>query len=302
MSKNHSHEGHSHAGHAHSHAPVKYDTRFAIAIFLNLAFIIIELYYGKKANSAGLIADALHNLSDVAGLLISWLGVFLARFKKTHNLTFALKNATILASFINAIILIIGVVYIFIEGYKSLITPKEVNTIDVIIVALIGIVINGATAVLFISGAKNDINIKSAFLHMLSDALVSLGVVIAGIAIIYTGFMMIDSIVAIVIGLLILFTSYGLFKESSKLLFLGVPSSIKLKEVEEEILSTEGVISLHDLHIWGISTTENSISVHLIVTEKYNNASLVKNLRAKFNLHHFTIQVEQHDMICDVNC
>lgn len=286
----------------HSHAPNKYDLRFFSGILLNVIFIFVEIYYGKISNSSALLADALHNFSDVVGLFVSWGGVIIARTKATKNLTFALKNATIIASFINAVLLIIGVVYIFIESYKGYMLGEKAIPKDMILVAFVGIIINGLTALLFVFGAKNDINIKSAFLHMLSDALVSLGVVIAGAIIIFTNFYAIDIIVSVVIGVVIFISGYGLFKESLKLLFLGVPSNIKLKEVEDFILNFQGVISLHDLHIWALSTTQNSLTVHLKIENSYNNQNLIEILKNKFPLHHFTIQTENNDEICNYKC
>lgn len=308
--KGHKHDGHNHKGHdhggiggGHSHAPANYDLRFALGIILNLIFIAVEIYYGKKAASSALIADAIHNLADVMGLVISWLGMFLGKFKQSPKFTFALKNATILASFINAIFLIAGVVFIFLEAYKGLSEARQMLPWDIIIVASIGIVINAGTAFLFLSGAKDDINIKGAFLHMMSDALVSLGVVIVGVILIFfPSFSMLDPIVSFTIGILILLSGYGLLKESSKLLFLGVPSNVNSEKVKEVILAEEGVIDMHDLHIWALSTTENSISVHLVTNDQYSNQKLIRKLKQEFKLHHFAIQIENNFEECESKC
>ncbi len=297
---NHNHHGHGHGVHNHNHNH-NYNFKFGFGILLNALFIAIELGLGHFANSAALIADAIHNFSDVIGLVISWAGVWLSGMSKKTGFTFSFKKATIVAAFLNAILLIVGTVYILIESVGHLLQEFTVNSFIMIIVAFIGIIINGFTAMLFMKNSKDDINIRSAFIHMASDALISLGVVISGIIIYYTGFVKIDGIVGIVIAIIIFFGTYGLLKESSKLILLGVPSGINLKEIEEVILNAEGVKSLHDLHIWGISTTENSLSVHILVNEKFSLKALQTKLLANFKIKHVTIQTESEDD-CEVKC
>lgn len=285
--------------HACGHSHQNYGWRFILGILLNLIFILIELYYGFKSNSSALIADAVHNFADVLGLIISFIGFMLLKVKNSNTLTFGLKNATIFTSFLNSVFLFIGTFYVLKESYEKFFLTAEIIPINMIIVASIGVVINGLTALLFISGAKHDINIKSTFLHLLSDALISLAVVVGGIVILYTGFFKIDSILSILISIFIMFASYGVFKESIKLMFLGVPSAIKLEEVKKSILEFEGVLSVHDLHILALSTKENLISLHLVKKDTFSLSKLYDYLKKNFPLHHITIQVEEEHEECN---
>jgi cobalt-zinc-cadmium efflux system protein len=297
---NHNHHGHGHGGHNHNQNQ-NYNFKFGFGILLNALFIAIELGLGHFANSAALIADAIHNFSDVIGLVISWAGVWISGMSKKTGFTFSFKKATIVAAFLNAILLIVGTVYILIESVGHLLQEFTVNSFIIIIVAFVGIIINGFTAMLFMKNSKDDINIRSAFIHMASDALISLGVVISGIIIYYTGFVKIDGIVGIIIAIIIFFGTYGLLKESSKLILLGVPSGVNFKKIEEVILNAEGVKSLHDLHIWGISTTENSLSVHVVVNETFSLKALQVKLLENFKIKHVTMQTESEDG-CEVKC
>jgi cobalt-zinc-cadmium efflux system protein len=302
--ENHKHN-HSHGACGHSHAPVNYDIRFALGISLNIIFVVIELFFGNKFGSTGLIADAVHNLGDVFGLVISWLGFFIGKFKKSNNFTFGLKNATIIASFVNALILLFGVFYIFIESYTKLSQNNHPYGLGIMAVAGVGIIINMLTAFLFLSGSKNDLNIKGAYLHMMFDALISLGVVLSGALMLLFPFGIIDILTSIAIGIIIIFSTWGLFKESLKLLFSGVPAGVKYSEIESMLLSTPNVKEIHDLHIWALSTTQNALSVHIITTIESSKGGLLKNiqfqLKEKFKITHTTIQIEDTDE-CEGGC
>lgn len=305
-SSTHKNTGGSHPAPAH----VSYNKRFAIVISINTLYVIIEVVSGKKLGSAALMADGLHNLTDVIGLMTAWLGFFLAQKKPTNKFTFGFKKATILASFINAITVFIGVIYVFIEAFLGVFNNFLIPAKEVIIIAGAGIIINGFTAILFFSGSKSDLNIKGAFLHLLFDAVVSLGVVFAGILMIIMKLPLIDSITGFIIAGIIIATSWSFFIESGKLLLNGVPNGILIEEIEEALLQIEGVVSFHDLHVWAISTNQNALSAHIRFnySARISKASdLLKKIegviRGKFNISHITIQLEeQENDKCFINC
>lgn len=244
-----------------------------------------------------LIADAGHNLSDVLGLLLAWGASYLARTDITKRKTYGLRKSTILAALFNAIILFIAVGAIAIEAVRKLIEPQPVEGFTIITVAAIGVFINTITALLFIKGRKSDINIKGAFLHMAADAGVSLGVVAAGLIIQYTGVYIVDPLISIVIVIVITYGTWGLLKDSFMLSMDAVPGEIDTNEVENYLNSIPEVSEVHDLHIWAISTTENALTVHLLVAEYQRDDKLLKKVCAdlydKFNIHHPTIQIER---------
>jgi cobalt-zinc-cadmium efflux system protein len=302
----HNHKDHSLAD-GHSHA-ISYNKKFAFGITLNIIYITIELYYGKILGSSALMADGLHNFTDVIGLIIAWLGFFLAGKKSNRKFTFGLKNATILASFINAVTVFIGVVYIIIEACHAFFSKTEILANEVMLVAGIGILINGITAALFFAGSKEDLNIKGAFLHLLFDAVVSLGVVISGLIIMITGFSLVDSITSFIIAAIIVVTTWSFFMESIKLIFNGVPSGILIEEIEKALLQIEGINSFHDLHVWAISTNQNALSVHINFSPRTSIITapdLLKKIQTliieKFNISHTTIQIEEVEN-CSVDC
>lgn len=285
---------------------INYHQRFLYTTLIQCAFIVIELYYGFLANSMALISDAIHNASDVLGLLISWGGFALARVQTSQRFTFGFKNSTILAAFVNAVFILVAVGGVGWEAIQRLGHPEKPDSYTVLWVAAAGVLVNGLSAILFISG-KKDINIKGAFLHLAGDAAVSFGVIIASICILFTGWYWLDPAASIFITILIMLSSWGLFKESSKLLLHAVPDGIKLDEVKDCLLSQNQVVSLHDLHIWAISTTETALSVHLVMSELANNPaylhSLANLLDKRFGINHATIQLEhQSAMTCETNC
>jgi cobalt-zinc-cadmium efflux system protein len=286
-------------GHAHNHSEhwAALGRAFAIGIGLNLAFVLIETAFGFAANSMALLADAGHNLSDVLGLVVAWAGGLMARSASSPRFTYGLKKASILAALINALFLFVAVGAIGAEAIRRLFHPALTNGGTVTIVAIIGIVVNGTTAMLFSRG-HHDINVRSAFFHMAADAAVSCGVVIAGLIILSTGLQWVDPVMSLVVAIVILWGSVGLLKESVWMSLAGVPAGIEVDEVEAALAKIEGVDAVHDLHIWPLSTTETALTAH-IVTERadYPDALLASArdlLHERFRIEHCTIQVERH--------
>lgn len=286
---------HNHS-HNHSHQQ-NYNKAFAIGITLNVIYIVVEFAYGLAINSMALIADAGHNLSDVLGLVLAWIASHLAQKIPTKTRTYGLRKSTILAALFNAIILLIAVGAITVEAIRKFIQPEPVAGNVIMIVAGIGVVINTITALLFISGRKNDLNIKGAFLHMAADAAVSLGVVLAGLTINLTNWFWLDPAISIVIVIVITIGTWGLLKESFLLSMDAVPRDINFDQVVEYFQSIEGVKEVHDLHIWAMSTTEIALTVHLVMPHQNDDPFLLgkicKDLHNKFGIDHPTIQIEK---------
>ena len=292
-SHSHSH-GHSHA---RSHAPESFGRAFAIGIALNLAFVVIEAVFGFTANSMALLSDAGHNLSDVLGLFVAWGGGALALRSSSPRFTYGLKKASILAALANALFLLVAVGAIGVEAIRRLVHPSPTQGGVVMIVAAVGIVVNGLTALLFTRG-QHDINVRAAFLHMASDALVSVAVVIAGLVILWTGRQWVDPVMSLLVAIVILWGSVGLLKESMWMSLAGVPKGIDVDEVQLALAGVNGVDAVHDLHVWPLSTTETALTAH-IVTDRadYPDALLAATrqvLHERFRIEHCTIQVERH--------
>jgi cobalt-zinc-cadmium efflux system protein len=296
----HEHE-HDHAaghgmGHGHSHAPKDFGAAFAIGTALNLGFVIIEATYGFWANSMALLADAGHNLSDVFGLLMAWGAAVLAKRTPSPRFTYGLRSSSILAALANAVFLMIAVGAIVWEALNRLGAPEPVASTTVMTVAAIGIVVNGVTAWLFASGSKGDVNIRGAFLHMAADALVSVGVVIAGAVIAVTAWLWVDPVVSLVIAALILYGTWGLLKESAGLALHGVPPGIDVNAVRTHLQGLPGVTNVHDLHIWPMSTTETALTCHLVIPAGHPGdaflAAATDDLHDEFEIHHATLQIE----------
>ncbi|MGN6057823.1 MAG: cation diffusion facilitator family transporter [Sphingomicrobium sp.] len=292
-SHSHSH-GHSHA---RSHAPESFGRAFAIGIALNLAFVVIEAVFGFTANSMALLSDAGHNLSDVLGLFVAWGGGALALRSSSPRFTYGLKKASILAALANALFLLVAVGAIGVEAIRRLVHPSPTQGGVVMIVAAVGIVVNGLTALLFTRG-QHDINVRAAFLHMASDALVSVAVVIAGLVIFWTGRQWVDPVMSLLVAIVILWGSVGLLKESMWMSLAGVPKGIDVDEVQLALAGVNGVDAVHDLHVWPLSTTETALTAH-IVTDRadYPDALLAATrqvLHERFRIEHCTIQVERH--------
>ncbi|HEY0234311.1 MAG TPA: cation diffusion facilitator family transporter [Afipia sp.] len=297
----HDHTGHSHAG--HSHAPASFGTAFAVGIALNTAFVAIEAGYGFIANSTALLADAGHNLSDVLGLVVAWIAAVLSKRPPTPRLTYGLRNSSILAALLNAILLLIASGAILLEAIQRLIHPEPIAGKTVIVVATIGIFINGFTAWLFASGRKTDINIQGAYLHMMADAAVSLGVVVAAAVILMTGWLWIDPTMSLVIVAVIVWGTWGLLRESTAMSLAAVPSKIDPAAVRTFLSTLPGVASVHDLHIWPMSTTETALTAHLVTPAgNPGDAFLVETchqLNNRFKIGHATLQIETS---ADVHC
>lgn len=298
-SHNHSH-GHHH-DHHHDIDPTK--KAFIVGIALNLVFTGIEFAYGFISNSVSLMADAGHNLSDVLGLVIAFIASRLVLAKASQRFTYGLKGSTILSALVNATLLFIAVGMILVEAIHRLNNQVEIQTNTMMIVAGIGIIINFITAMFFHSHAHDDLNAKGAYLHLLGDAAVSLGVVIAGFAIKKTGLTIIDPIVSIVISLFIVYGTWSLFRESLFLTINAVPEKIDLSKVENFLKEQDGVESIHDLHIWAMSTTENALTAHLVMTEnkKIDLKEIEKTLKEKYFIGHSTIQIETEQFCSDKN-
>lgn len=290
---------HHHSGHGHSHGPANYDRAFAIGIALNLGFVVIEALYGFIANSMALLADAGHNLSDVLGLVIAWGASVLAKRAPTERYTYGLRSTSILAALLNAVFLLVATGGIAWEAIQRFAEPASVAGLTVIVVAAIGIVINGVTACLFASGRKGDINIKGAYLHMAADAGVSAGVVVAGVVILVTGWGWVDPAVSLVIAAIIVWGTWGLFRESIAMTLNAVPSAIDTSKVRTYLVGLPGVVQVHDLHIWSMSTTETALTAHLVMPsgapgDAFLN-QVAEELLKRFSIVHPTIQIECGD-------
>ena len=285
--------------------PVSYGRAFAIGIGLNVVFVVVEVIFGLLANSSALLADAGHNASDVLGLAFAWTAAWLATTKPSGKYTYGLRKTTILVSILNALLLFGAVAVIGWDAFGKLKNPQPVAGSQVIIVAGIGVVINTITAILFIKGQKHDLNIRGAFLHMAADAAVSLGVVVAGILIILTGKYWIDPVMSFIIILVILYGTIQLFSDSVNLALDAVPKNINVENVKKFIENKEGVESLHDLHIWAMSTTQVALTAHLVMPEGSNDGfirQLNRELEHEFNIAHTTFQIEIENLQKHEDC
>ncbi len=289
---------HEHA-HGHDHAHGGYDMAFALGTLLNTAFVLIEGAYGFLGHSMALLADAGHNLSDVAALLIAWGASALARQRPNTRITYGYRGSSILAALLNAVILFIAVGAIGLESVRRLIEPGPVASLTVIVVAAIGIAINGVTTLLFLRGRHGDLNIRSAYLHMAADTVVSMGVVVAGAVIMATGWIWIDPAVGLAIVAVIVVGTWDVLRHSMRLALDAVPASIDPEAVRGYLGGLPGVAELHDLHIWPMSTTETALTCHLVIPIGHPSdamlARISAELRARFGIHHATIQVETGD-------
>lgn len=267
----------------------------AIGVLLNVGFVIVEAVFGLISGSLALLADAGHNASDVLGLLLAWGADYLARRPPSRKYTWGLRRSTIYAALVNAVLLLVACGGILWEAWHRFAEPQPVAGPTMIVVAFIGVVINTLTALLFVRG-HHDANIRGAFLHMAADAAISLGVVVAGIAILVTGLAWIDPAISILITLVIVVGTWGLFRESVDLALDAVPRGINIDAVEAALADLPGVVEMHDLHVWGMSTSESSLTVHLMVAEGVDHRQVLKAaedvLRERFQIAHTTIQLE----------
>lgn len=299
----HEHAGDDHGPGGHSHQPATFGRAFAIGISLNLAFVTIEAAFGFWSNSVALLADAGHNLSDVLGLVVAWVAFTLSKRTPSERFTYGLGGSTILAALFNAMFLLVAVGGISWEAIVRLRTPEPVAGMVVMAVAAVGIVINGFTAWLFASGRKGDLNIRGAYLHMAADALVSAAVVIAGIAILFTGWLWLDPLISLVLVGVILWSTWGLLRDSVAMSLAGVPAGVDIAKIREYLRSLEGVAQLHDLHIWPMSTNETALTVHLVMPAGHPGDAFLTAVCAELLTHHKiahpTIQIE---MNLDTTC
>lgn len=290
--------------HEHDHAPRNFSRAFAIGVALNVAFVVIEAFYGWQAGSLALLADAAHNLSDVGGLLLAWAAFGAAQLHPNMRHSYGWRKGSILASFANAVILLVAMGSLGWEAIDRLQTPSPVAAGTVMVVAGVGVVINAATAWLFLAGSEGDLNIRGAFLHMAADALVSLGVVIAGAVYLWQGWGWIDPVMSLVIALVVVVGTWSLFRRSLHLLFDGVPEEIDLVEVQAALLELPGVVSVHDLHVWAMSTSDNAITAHLVMANgDIGHDQLLTQatemLHERFEIHHAVLQPESEAYAAD---
>jgi cobalt-zinc-cadmium efflux system protein len=295
----HAHEGHG-AGHAHhhAHAPADFGAAFAIATALNVALVAAQVVFGLMANSIALLADAGHNFGDVLGLLLAWGAQVVARWHPTERFTYGFRSASILSALLNAVTLLVATGAIAWEAIGRLPNPGNVGGLTVIVVAAIGIAINGVSAWLLMGG-RDDLNVRGAFLHLAADAAVSAGVVVAGAAILLTGWTWIDPVVSLAICAVIVWGTWGLLRESIRLSLGAVPEEVDLVEVRAFLEALQGVTSVHDLHVWAMSTTENALTAHLVMPSGHPGdafiAEVSHELAHRFRIAHPTFQIELGD-------
>jgi cobalt-zinc-cadmium efflux system protein len=296
MSGSHSGHDHSHGPGGHSHAPADFDRAFLIGTVLNLGFVVVEAGYGIAANSMALLADAGHNLSDVLGLLVAWGAARLTKRTPTERFTYGMRKSTVLAALFNAVFLLIAVGAIILEAVQRLSSPEPISGTTVMTVAAVGVAVNGITAWLFARGSKGDINIRGAFLHMAADAVVSLGVIVAGFIILQTGWVIVDPIVTLAIAAVILLSTWSLLRDSVSMSLDAVPAGIDPVRVEMTLRGLPGVAKVHDLHIWPMSTTEVALTCHLVMRRWPSDPSFLGEaadlLKARHKIDHSTIQIE----------
>ncbi|MGE5159340.1 MAG: cation diffusion facilitator family transporter [Gemmatimonas sp.] len=298
----HAHD-HSHPpGHAgHRHGPQSFGFAFAIGVILNSAFVIAELIFGYRANSLALISDALHNFSDVIALLLAWGAAWLATRRPTELHTYGYRRASILAALVNAALLLLAVGGIVVEAIDRFHTPAEVAGRTVIVVAALGILVNGVTALLFMRGRHSDLNIRGAYLHMAADAVVSLGVVVAALVITLTGWRWVDPATSLAVAAVVLASGWDLARDSVNLALDAVPRSIEFADVRDYLAGLDGVSDVHDLHIWAMSTNETALTAHLVRPGGSDDLFLHKvcdGLAHRFNIHHATLQMETSREAC----
>jgi cobalt-zinc-cadmium efflux system protein len=306
----HTHDhGHDHShGFGHHHHPVnlkEVNQAFVIGIILNFAFVVIEVIVGLSIHSLSLLSDAGHNLADVASLAMSLIAIRLLKVKPTEKYTYGYKKTTILVALLNAAILLLSIGAIGYEAINRLFSPEPLPGKTISIVAAIGIAINALTAMLFFRSKENDLNVRSAFLHLMSDAIVSAALVIGGIIILYTNLFWIDAVLSLLVAVIILFSTWQLLRDSLRLSLDGVPAGIEIKKIRDTIAKKKGVKDFHHIHVWAISTTENALTAHLVVdrdcTMEYAEQLKhdIKHELLHLNIQHATVEIEMENAPCD---
>ena len=288
------------AEHSHNHAPTEFNRAFAIGIALNIAFVAIEAFYGWKINSLALLADAGHNLSDVAGLVLAWGAALASKLRPDQRHTYGWQRGTILAAFANALLLLVAMGALIWEAVGRLTSTDSLASaegVTIMVVAGIGIAVNTVTALLFMQGGKTDLNIRGAFLHMTADALVSAGVVVAGALTLWVGWSWLDPVASLLIAAVILVGTANLFKQSLHLLFDGVPDSVDPQAVQDCLANQPGVIQVNDLHIWAMSTKKIALTAHLVMPDGVGDDEFLENIADKlhdrFDIEHVTLQTRR---------
>ncbi|HSZ51248.1 MAG TPA: cation diffusion facilitator family transporter [Caulobacteraceae bacterium] len=304
--RGHHHHSHSHGHGGHSHAPASFGLAFAVGITLNAVYVVAEAVYGLLANSLSLLADAGHNLGDVLSLALAWFASWLVKRAPSDRYTYGLRSSSILAALSNAALLLIVTGAVALAAVQKIIHPLPAGGATMMIVAGIGVAVNGATAMMFASGRKGDLNIRAAFTHMAADALVALGVVVAGGLILLTGWLWIDPVAGLAIGAVIVAGSWSLMRESLDLALHAVPAGVNRAGVLAYLEGLPGVTDVHDLHIWGMSTTETALTAHLVRPSSPLDDSLLQracaDLKSLFHVHHATLQIEsgESDHPCEL--
>lgn len=293
----HHHHGHEHGHHHHHGNPADHGSAFAIAITLNAIFVGVEFIYGFIANSTALMADAGHNLSDVLGLILAWGAAILAKRSPSGRYTYGLRGSSMLAALFNGMLLMAACGAIAWEAVLQLLNPTPVQGLTVSVVAAVGIAVNGLSAMLFMKGSKDDLNIRGAYLHLAADAAISLGVLVSGLVVMYTGWTWLDPLVSIAIVVLIVMGTWSLLRESLRMVLAAVPENVDAPQVEQFLRAQPGVSEVHDLHIWPMSTTETALTAHLVMPAGYPGDqaldAITRQLKEKFSIHHTTLQTEQ---------
>ena len=282
--------------HAHSHGALRFTTAFRIGIALNVAFVLVELWMGFAARSLALLADAGHNVSDVLGLLLAWGAAEMARRSPTPRRTYGLRRSTILAALANALLLVVAIGAIGLEAIQRLMRPEAVAGGTVALVAGAGVIVNGITAALFFSGRREDLNVRGAFLHMAADAAVSAAVLVAGLVMMATHILWLDPVASLAVAAVVLAGTWSLLRESLALALDAVPGGIDPEAVRDYLASCPGVVAVHDLHIWAMSTTEVALTAHLVCPGGWTDDRLVctrDDLHRRFGIEHTTLQIEQ---------
>ncbi|MEZ5956692.1 MAG: cation diffusion facilitator family transporter [Hyphomonadaceae bacterium] len=302
----HGHHGHAHDHHDHAHHhPAPSDKRYTIAIALNLGFVLVETGAGFFANSTALLSDATHNLSDVLGLALAGGAVWLAKQRGGGQRTYGFSKATVVAALANALVLVVACGGILWEASRRLFAPEPTQPLFIMAVAAIGVLINGATAMLFLAGRKQDVNVRGAYLHMLADAGVSAAVIVAGAVIYFTGLQWIDPVISLVVVLLILWGTWGLLRESFDLTLDAAPANIEVSTVRAFLASQPGVTAVHDLHVWAMGATRPALTAHLVRPDGSDDAFLAQvsaGLAQTFGISHVTLQIERAQRDDCENC
>ena len=293
------HDDHDHGGHSHAHAPASFGKAFAIGLALNLSFVVVEWIFGASANSLALMADAAHNLGDALALLLAWMATGLAKRAPSARFTYGLRGSSILAALLNAAALMLITGGLGWEAMRRISNPSPVEGSIVIWVALVGVAVNGITAWLFMQGGKKDLNLRGVYLHMAGDAAVSLAVAVAGGVVLYTGWYWLDPALTLVVSAFILWSSWGLLRQSLGLALQAVPEGIEQPAVRECLAGLPGVSDVHDVHVWAMSTSENAMTAHLVVPGRHPGDEFLRAaaalLEKRFGIHHATLQIEIAD-------